>query len=68
MANTHDFAIQNEGTIFLLTPWTPAAQGWIAEHLPEDATHFGASVVVEHRFIRDILAGIVNGGLTVTRL
>lgn len=60
-----DFTVQNHGSIFLLTPHTDAAEEWIAEHLPEDRMSAGPSVVVEHRYIEDIVAGIQSDGLTV---
>ena len=41
-----------------------AAEDWIREHIPADAQYFGSAIVVEHRFIQDILEGIVHDGLT----
>lgn len=32
-----DFAFANHGSITVLTPLTPGAREWCAEHLPEDA-------------------------------
>jgi hypothetical protein len=60
-----DFLVENQGTIFLLQPLTPSANSWIEENLPEDRTTFGSAVVVEHRYISDIVAGIQNDGLAV---
>ncbi len=60
-----DFEVQDEGTIFLLTPVNDLAVDWVDSHLPQDAQHFGDSIVVEHRYIADIFAGIQNDGLTV---
>ena len=60
-----DFSVQNEGTIFLLIPHTDSAKAWIEEHILEDAQRFGGSVVVEHRYILDIVNGIKNDGLEV---
>jgi hypothetical protein len=59
-----DFLVNNQGSIFLLTPVTEAATEWADEHLPEDAMHFGNAIVVEHRFIRDLVSGFMNDGLT----
>jgi hypothetical protein len=36
-----------------------------AEHLPENRTTFGSAVVVEHRYIADIVGGIRADGLEV---
>lgn len=58
-----DFYVVNHGSIFVLTPLTEAAQGWVAEHLPPDAPTWGDSIVVEHRFIGEIVAGFTADGL-----
>jgi hypothetical protein len=60
-----DFTVQNEGSIFLLRPHTQSANDWIGEHIPDDAQFFGNAVVVEHRYIADIVAGIQSDGLEV---
>jgi hypothetical protein len=64
-SNTPDFTVQNEGTIYLLRPNTPAAQSWIAENLPPDRMTFGDAIAVEHRYICDIIDGIRAAGLEV---
>lgn len=50
---------------FLLHPFTEAARNWVAEHIPDDAQLFGEAVVIEHRYIGDIVRGIVADGLEV---
>ena len=60
-----DFIVENHGTIFLLQPLTPAATSWIQENLPEDHMTFGSAVVVEHRYIADIVRGAIADGLEV---
>jgi len=60
-----DFSVSNHGSIYLLTPLTGAAEEWVDEHIGDDALRFGYGVSVEHRYIRDIVDGIVNDGLTV---
>jgi hypothetical protein len=60
-----DFLVENHGTIFLLQPLTPAALFWIEEHLPEDRMTFGSAACVEHRFIRDVVRGILHDGLVI---
>jgi hypothetical protein len=62
---TPDFEVENHESIFLLRPLTPAAESWIKQFLPQDCTYFGSAVVVEHRYIADIVAGIQNDGLEV---
>jgi hypothetical protein len=60
-----DFTVTNAGSLVLLTPNTNAAQQWIDEHIPSDAQTFGLSIVVEPRYIQDILYGIESDGLTI---
>jgi hypothetical protein len=60
-----DFTVVNEGTIFLLIPNTPAAEAWCDERLPEDRMTFGRGVVVEHRYIANVVEGIQRDGLGV---
>jgi hypothetical protein len=60
-----DFLIADHGSIFLLQPISDRALAWIHEHLPPDAPRFGSSVVVEHRFVADIVTGIRDDGLVV---
>ena len=60
-----DFLVADHGTIFLLQPITDRASAWLREHLPPDSPRFGSSVVVEHRFIADIVAGIRGDRLVV---
>ena len=60
-----DFWVQNHGSLFLLIPQTEAASDWVEENLPEDAQTFGGGIVVEHRYISDIVDGIRTDGLEV---
>ena len=64
---TPDFRVENHFTIFLLTPLTPAAQSWVQEHLPDEShrMEFAGSIVVEHRYIGDIVRGAMSDGLLV---
>ena len=58
-----DVTINNQGTIVLLTPCTEQAQGWIDEHIPKDAMYFGNGLVVEPRYVEDIIHGMIQDGL-----
>jgi hypothetical protein len=61
-----DFLVANHGSIFTLTPLTEPASVWIDEHIGDGAQCWGAGIVVEHRYIGDIVEGIVNDGLEVS--
>lgn len=60
-----DFEVRDEGTIWLLRPLTQKARNWIGEHLPADTTWLGDCVIVEHRYVTDILVGIMGDKLTL---
>ena len=60
-----DFVVENHGSIFLLQPLTPAANAWIKEYLPEDRMTFAGAVVVEHRYILNIVRGAIADGLVI---
>ncbi len=64
---TPDFEVQNHGSIFLLRPLTPTATSWVDEHIGSDNGYqpYYPTVVVEHRYIADIVAGIQSDGLAV---
>jgi hypothetical protein len=60
-----DVSVQNEGTIFLFTANTEIAREWISENVQEDATYFGGSLVVEHRYARVLARAMADDGLTL---
>ncbi len=60
-----DFESSGHGTLYLLRPVSRAANAWVEEHPPADATWWCGAVVVEHRYIGDIVRGAVADGLRV---
>jgi hypothetical protein len=60
-----DVTVRNEGTIFLFTANTEIARAWISENVQEDATYFGGSLVVEHRYAAVLVGGMTDDGLTL---
>lgn len=60
-----DFRLVNEGSLFLLCPNTDAAGAWVDSNIPKDAPRLGRNVAIEHGFIRDVIDGIRQEGLTV---
>ena len=65
IGHLRDFLFADHGSVTLLTPITAGARAWIIEHVSQDVTYFGRSVVIEPRYVDDILAGIDGDGLTV---
>jgi hypothetical protein len=64
---TVDFICENHGSIFLLRPLTASATSWVEKHIGEDNGYqpYFPTLVVEHRYIADIVEGIQNDGLAV---
>lgn len=60
-----DVKVQRENTLFLVFPLTPEANDWIADNIPDDALFYGSALVVEQRYIVDIVNGMVSEGLKV---
>lgn len=62
-----DFFLENHGSIFLLIPQSTSARIWVADHIGKDNGYqpYYPTVVVEHRYVSDIVQGIQNDGLAV---
>ena len=63
--STVDVLITNHGTIYTVLPKTPTARAWILFNVADDAQWFGSQLVVEHRYIRDLVQGMMEAGLKV---
>ncbi len=61
-----DFLVENHG-IFLVRPLTSAAISWVEERIGRENGYqpYYPTIVVEHRYIANIVAGIQNNGLAV---
>ena len=60
-----DFSLQDEGSIVLLRMHTPVAQAWVEDHICEPTYWTPHAIVIEHRYIGDVLEGIIADGLEV---
>ena len=60
-----DFSVVDGGSVFLLIPENDEAKSWVSDYIGDDVQTFGRGVVVEHRYIADIVNGIINDGFTV---
>lgn len=64
--NAPDFVVENHGSVYTFTPQTDAAFEWADEHIDARGQSIGQhSIVVEHRYIADIVAGALADGFTV---
>lgn len=60
-----DITYTDHGSLALVKPETEAAQDWIDEHVDPNAQWFGDSLVVEPRYLENLLQGAVRDGLEV---
>jgi hypothetical protein len=60
-----DFEVSGGGSVYLFKPLTPAARAWLDEHVSHNRQEWAGAIVVEHRFIGDIVRGTIADGLQV---
>ena len=62
-----DFTISGGGTLYVLTPANDDARAWLDEHVDADPDNiiWCGGQPVGHRYIVDIVRGILDDGLTV---
>ena len=63
-----DFTVLNAGSIFILNPITEKADTWVEEKVGiNDETQFWGQkgIVIEHRYIKDIIEGILEDDLSL---
>ena len=58
-----DIPVECHGSLFLLQPLNEHASDWLHEHVAEDAQRFVSALVVEPRYVVDILRGAIADGL-----
>jgi hypothetical protein len=61
----YDVTVENHGSIFLVRPLTDAAKTWIKENVDPEAQYHGDALAVEHKYIQDIVDGMIENGLMV---
>ena len=62
-----DFRIGDYGSIVLIAPLTPEACNWVDENIGADNGYqpMYPTVVAEHRYAPDIIAGITSAGFEI---
>jgi hypothetical protein len=60
-----DIQVINHGSIMIFLPKTDAGRKWVAEHIGSDAMRWAGGVVVEPRYIDDVVTGASADGLLV---
>ena len=64
-AHPADVMVEPHGSIVLVRPATDAGEAWLRENVQEDAQWWGAALVVEPRYLDNLLDGIRAAGLKV---
>jgi hypothetical protein len=62
-----DFLIENHGSLFFLRPLSQSAREWIEENISQIDSFqpYWPVVLIEPRFVSDILSGILSEGWSV---
>jgi hypothetical protein len=60
-----DIRVENHGSVVLLRPLALRAERWLRDSVYEDAMWHGGALVVEPRYMADIVAGSREAGLVV---
>lgn len=62
-----DFAVENHFSIFIVRPVSDAAKDWVEENVGRDSGFHPdyPTLVVEHRYVSDLVHGILGDGLSV---
>ena len=60
-----DILVENHFSLFLLRPVSDVGKDWLASHVAEDAQWFGNALVVEYRYVPDIVQGAIDDGLVL---
>lgn len=66
MSEARDVRVVREGSVWLFTPESDAARGWVEENVPlEDWQWLGTGFGVEWRYGPGLVAGMLEAGLVV---
>jgi hypothetical protein len=60
---TMDVQFENHGSLWLARPLTTAGKAWIENNISDEAQWFGLALVIEPRYVPDIVEGMANDGL-----
>ncbi len=60
-----DVVVENHFSLILFRLLSPEAKQWVDDNVTEDAQFFGGALVVEPRYARDLIDGLIADGLAV---
>lgn len=61
----NDVIVWNAGSLTLVRPVTQRAEEWVKEHVQGDAQWYGDTLVVEPRYVEQLVNGMKADGLEV---
>lgn len=64
-ASKSDIFIENHFSLFLVWPLSSRAENWIEENVSHDCQWFGMALVVEPRYLRALIEGMLADGLSL---
>jgi len=56
------FTVEAHGTICLVRPFTADVRAWLEANTQEDALWFGGALVVEPRYVDELVTGMITEG------
>jgi len=56
------FTVEAHGTIVLVRPLTSDVRDWLEQNTREDALWFGGALVVEPRYVDELVGGMIAEG------
>ena len=62
---THDYTVENHGSLFLLRPTHGSALDFLRERVDDEAQWLGNALAVEHRYIASLVAQLREEGWDV---
>ena len=65
MAKRTDLLVHGHGSIYLLRAVSRRGRRWVDEHVSDDRQEWAGAIVVEYRFIGDVVRGAIDDGLLV---
>lgn len=65
-----DARVEDHGSIFVVQPLSQAADSWLEDNVwgdsPEEHTWWAGGLVVEPRYVEELVAGMIGDGLEVS--
>lgn len=49
-------------SVYLITPLKGECEDWLKGNVSEDAMYLGRSLAVEHRYVEDLIGGLLKHG------